>query len=136
MGDRFQERGQRLFDGLTSGIDEQAVMVLAEEAARLADRLDDLNSIISGKGVLNLMHFRVPNVFDGADDLNHVTVEVKFDNVLGEARQQAGALRQILATLGIGKAESAAPEQKGTALDELNARRASRSTGTTGRSRA
>jgi hypothetical protein len=123
MGD-FGPRGQRLYDGLTKGVTEQAVLVLAEEAARLADRLDDIDAIISGKGVLELLRFRL------LDDDGRVA-EVKFDAVLSEARQQAGALRQVLTTLGVGTgAAEAAPAARTSPLDEVARRRdAARGTG-------
>jgi hypothetical protein len=123
MGD-FGPRGQRLYDGLTRGVVEQAVLVLAEEAARLADRLDDIDAIIAGKGVLELLRFRL------VDDEGRVA-EVKFDGVLSEARQQAGALRQVLTTLGVGTgAAEAAPPARTSPLDEVARRRdAARGTG-------
>ena len=72
-----------------------------------SDRLDELDSIIQGKGVLDLMQFRVPHA---VGDQGAVTVEVKFDNVLGEARQQQNVLRQLLVTL-----TAAAESAKGAA---------------------
>ncbi|OCI31060.1 hypothetical protein [Oerskovia enterophila] len=119
---RFGARGQRLYDALTEGVTEEARLVLAEEAARVADRLDELDRIIAGKGVLELMRFRIPHAFEGGDE---ITVEVKFDNVLGESRQQINALRQVLMTLGVGKGATTEPEQTPTKspLDELRERR-------------
>lgn len=121
--DRLGPRGQRLYDALSKGADA-ATLVLLEEAARTADRLDDLDRVIAGKGVLQLLRFRL------SDDEGRVA-EVKFDAVLGEARQQASVLRQMLVTLGVGKAAAEAPASsgKGSALDELTARRAGRQSG-------
>lgn len=125
---KFGPRGQELYDALAKGADA-ATKALAEEAARIADRLDELDRVIAGKGVLQLMRFRLASLdFDDPE----ATVEVKFDNVLGEARQQANVLRQMLVTLGVGAKQNsgAGPsEQKGSALDELNARRAAREAG-------
>jgi len=89
--------------------------VLAEEAARITDRLDELDRIIHGKGVLELMRFRVLDAYTTSadDDARQVTLNVKvsFDSVLGEARQQAGRLAAIVNILGL---ESLAPaEPKG-----------------------
>lgn len=107
--------------------------VLALEACRAADRLDELDRVIQGKGVLNLMQFRIPHAFESGDE--SVTVEVKFDNVLSEARQQQNVLRQLVVTLdSMGEARSesvpapTAPEVS-TPLDELNRRRTARGSG-------
>lgn len=115
-------RAEALHAGLSKGVTDVGVLALIDEAARIADRLDNLDSIIAGKGVLNLMRFRVADVFD-SDEGKNVSVEVRFDWVLSEARQQANAFRQILVTLGVDKVERVAPEKKGTALDELANRR-------------
>jgi hypothetical protein len=88
------------------------------EAARIADRLDDIDAIISGEGVLALLRFRL------VDDEGRVA-EVKFDNVMSEARQQAMAFRAILAQLGAEKFEAGA-KAGGSILDQLAERRAAR----------
>lgn len=131
--DSLQERGASLFAALAPAGAPEGVRALALEAARTADRLDELDRIIAGKGVLNLMRFRLTSL--DLDD-GGATVEVKFDSVLSEARQQAGALRQALVALGAtGSAATSSPvsEQKGSPLDELTARRAARSAGAKGR---
>lgn len=129
----LQSRGSVLFEALAPAGSTEGVRALALEAARIADRLDELDRIIAGQGVLNLMRFRLTSLdFDDPE----ATVEVKFDSVLSEARQQAATLRQILHTLGVSGASAsapAAPKQKGSPLDELNARRAARRAGATGR---
>ena len=127
---RFGSRGQRLFDALTEGVTEEARLVLAEEAARVADRLDELDRIIAGKGVLELMRFRCRDLFSDDDERN-ISVEVKFDHVLGEARQQTNGLRQVLTTLGVGKTDAAepAPAPAKSPLDELRERREKQHTG-------
>lgn len=98
------ERGQALFGELSDG--SAARDALALEAARLADRLDELDRIIHGDGVLNLMQFRLD--FPEGDDEPFV-VEVKFQNVLAEARQQALALNQIVQKLGVAEGRQSAP---------------------------
>ncbi|MFW0120295.1 hypothetical protein ACN08Y_10315 [Rothia sp. P5764] len=98
------ERGQALFEELSDG--SAARDALALEAARLADRLDELDRIIHGDGVLNLMQFRLD--FPEGDDEPFV-VEVKFQNVLAEARQQALALNQIVQKLGVSESNQPAP---------------------------
>ena len=67
--------------------------------ARRVDRLEELDSIIQGKGVLELMQFRVLDAHMGDEDEKRLHVEVKFNNVLAEARQQQNVLRQMLVTL-------------------------------------
>src|SRR5690606_27745570 len=124
-------RAKSLRGGLSAGVTDVAVLALIDEAARTAERLDEMDRFIQGKGELDLFRLRSPHAFgdDGGDDKN-VTVEVKFDSVLAEARQQANVLRQILVTLGVGKVEAAAPEEpKRTALDELKKRREERRAG-------
>lgn len=100
-------RGSALWDSLDRPLDT-AAGALALEACRIVDRLDDLDRIIAGKGVLDLMRFRLnPDWWD--DDGQHVQVTVKFDSVLAEARQQAGRLTALLDKLGIA---GAAPGEK------------------------
>lgn len=103
------ERGLSLWESLKSG--DPARDALALEAARLSDRLDELDSVIQGKGVLNLMQFRL-DFPDGEDE--PFVVEVKFQNVLAEARQQALALSGILGKLGIGDAKASAASKPQT----------------------
>lgn len=123
--DGVSERGGKLYSALSPAGEDAARDVLALEAARIMDRLDELDRIIAGKGVLELMRFRLADVFD-AEEEKRIRVEVKFDSVLGEARQQANVLRQILVSLGLGKAEAKQPERKGSPLDEIAKRRAAR----------
>lgn len=127
MADR--SRSDALRAGLAAGVADLGTLALIDEAARIAYRLDALDDIIAGKGVLQLMHFRLQN-----DDVQQVTMTV--DNVLSEARQQQNVLRQILVTLGVGKAEATVSEPARTALDELDARRAARVAGSSGRAGA
>lgn len=113
--------------------------VLALEACRAADRLDELDRIIHGKGVLNLMRFRVIDDHDRGDG-QHISVDVKFDSVLSEARQQQATLRQMLLSLGLSvdRASSGAPgEPKAPSVaDQLAERRKSQSRPRASRSRA
>ena len=91
-------RGMALWESMSG--DDVTRNALVLEAARLADRLDELDNIIQGKGVLNLMQFRVLNrEVDDDDGSLDINVEVKFQNVFSEARQQAIAFATILAKL-------------------------------------
>lgn len=120
------ERGQALYAHL-SGTDV-ARNALALEAARTADRLDELDEIIHGRGVLNLMQFRVLDSLMDEGGLLHVEVEVKFQNVLSEARQQQMAFANILKTLNSEGAAASAPAAAApqTGDDVLAQRRAAR----------
>ena len=91
------ERGSALWQAMATQDIPRNALVL--EAARTADRLDELDNIIQGKGVLNLMQFRLHlNEMDEDGDRN-INVEVKFAAPLAEARQQATALANILTKL-------------------------------------
>ncbi|MHA7210801.1 hypothetical protein [Arthrobacter sp. MDT1-65] len=96
------ERGQMLWDDMSTGDSARDSVVL--EAARTVDRLDELDSIIQGKGVLNLMQFRVLSSEMAGDGVKAVNVEVKFQSVLAEARQQAMALAGLLKSVTPGEA--------------------------------
>lgn len=120
------DRGLALWQSLSTGDVARDALVL--EASRLADRLDELDNIIQGKGVLDLMQFRLD--FPESDG-EPFTVEVRFQNVLSEARQQQLAFNNILSKLGL-KAVEASPEtgqaqaSSNSPDDMLAARRAER----------
>lgn len=67
------ERGLSIWEALATEDVPRNALVL--EAARLADRLDELDDIIQGKGVLNLMQFRL-DMESGED--GECPVEFKF----------------------------------------------------------
>lgn len=83
---------------------------LIEEASRIADRLDILARIIRG------------------DDHPWLVKQADLrKNILGEARQQALALKTLVEKLqGKQAAKSATSEPESTTLDELTQRRATR----------
>lgn len=100
---------------------DPAVDALVTEACRIVDRLEQIDAIVAGKAQwIELMHFRLRN---GGEQ----RVEVTLDGVLSEARQQANALRGIIAQLGAGKAGAVKKETPvGDPIDEIAARRAQR----------
>lgn len=126
------ERGLALWQAMKS--DDVARDALVLEAARLTDRLDELDSVIQGKGVLNLMQFRVLNrEFEEHGEALSIDVEVKFQNVLSEARQQQLALANVMGKLGLKATDAGAADQSAepkqaaaTPDDMLAARRAGR----------
>ena len=85
------ERGVEIWQALKTGEIARDALVL--EAARTADRLDELDNIIQGKGVLELMQFRLSSDLGGDGDL---TVEVKFSAPLAEAKSQQAALVSLI----------------------------------------
>jgi hypothetical protein len=124
-----------LWRGIGQHLDTPAGQ-LALEACRVADRLDEFESAIAGKGVLHLMQFRLKfdlaGMLDG-DDVDRVAVTVEISKVLSEARQQAVAFAGILDKLAELKAKTAKsaepPVGKPAAanpLDELGQKRQQR----------
>ena len=107
-------RGRRLWRQVNgdSELDPGQVVIL-EEACRMADRLDELDSIIQGKGVLRLMQFRLEDVLED-DDEKRTVVEVKFNSVLAEARQQQNVLKQLIVSLRLPDAEGVRPQKRGS----------------------
>lgn len=84
------KRGAALWEALTKGHAlSPSAGVLAVEACRLVDRLDKLDALLRGD-VGTWVHIR-------SDDCGDL--ELHIDAALSEARQQAGTLRQIVATL-------------------------------------
>jgi hypothetical protein len=117
-----ESRGQRLYRELSAGADlTPGQLVLLEEAARITDRLDRLDVQLDGGDWLRLR--LSPRSGD---------VIVIVDKALAEARQQATALKQIIAELrqsgpaslsARGKAAAAGQAGKGASgLGDLTAR--------------
>lgn len=93
---------------------DPAQTVILKEACRMVDRLDELDSVIHGKGVLNLMQFRLDlGSGDGSED-SPVKVEVKFNSVLAEARQQQNILKQLLVSLRLPDEAGSRPQKRGS----------------------
>lgn len=101
-------RGGRLWDEISEAHDLDPVQrVTLEECCRSADRLDELDSVIQGNGVLELMRFRLREL----DDEQSVTIS--FDNALGEARQQQTVFKQLLVSLRLPDEAGKKPQQRG-----------------------
>lgn len=125
------ERGLAIYKNYVSDSTDAARAALALEAARTADRLDELDNIIQGKGVLNLMQFRVlDKEIDHEFESFDITIDVKFAAPLAEARQQAIAFQGMLKVLGLeGSAESEVgkqPPAPASAEDVMAKKRAER----------
>lgn len=110
-------RGQRLWADMGGDKLVGGRRVLLEEACRIADRLDELDRLLSGDA-----EDWLGIVEDKGNPDRQILV---IDKPLAEARQQATALKQIVAELRQGSAV-AEPEQGGDILDQLAARRAKR----------
>jgi hypothetical protein len=80
--------GDRLRESLARDGDPYELTVLITEACRIAHRLDQLDRLLSGDAELWLY------LAESRGD-----VEVRVDNALPEARQQANVLRQLLAEI-------------------------------------
>lgn len=120
----FGDRGAKLLKELTAAKQyNPAEMVMVEEICRMADRLEQLNGIIAGKGVINLMHLR-----HMGDDESEITMTV--DGVLAECRQLQLAFQRVAAAL---KLESGAvTDVEVDTGDDLAAQRAARIARATG----
>lgn len=106
--DGLQERGTALWEALGAELASPRGAI-ALEACRIADRLDEIDNVIAGKGVLNLLRFRLTSQFSEGDERT-LNVKVEFANVLAEARQQAVSLTALLTKLGLGDAASKTEE--------------------------
>lgn len=113
--------GKALFEALSSAVvrHKAATMPLILEACRAVDRLADLDEVIAGKGVLDLLRFRL------ADEEGRVA-EVKFDAVLSEARQQQSNLSSLMKTILPNLDAAAGVAKERDLLDEIAQRRAAR----------
>lgn len=106
--------GRALWRAITADHDlDPAQRVQLEEACRAKDRLDEFDSIIHGKGVLNLMRFRL-QVDELLDDPRAV-VEVRFDSVIAQANATANLMKQLLAALRLPDAATGQrPQRRGS----------------------
>lgn len=120
------ERGAAIYAQFYDANDA-ARSAVALEAARTADRLDDMDAIIQGRGLLNLLMFRVVDK-EITEDYTDLNVEVKFGSVVGEARQLGIALSGLIKSLAPKESAPAVPVPAAakTGKDMLAARRAER----------
>lgn len=115
------ERGSAIWQARSKGVTDPAQLAVVTEAARCADRLDELDNIIQGKGVLNLMQFRVLS-HEVTDDSREINVEIKFGAPLAEARQQQAAFSSLVKAMdGFAEPVSAKPAVGASAPAKLPA---------------
>lgn len=109
--DGLGARGTALWEAVTEehtlDITQRQLLL---EACRTADNLDGLNAIVTGKSDwMELMRFRTKR---DSDD----QIEVSFDNVLSEQRQQQNVFKQLLAAMRLpDQATGKKPQQRGGA---------------------
>jgi len=84
---RRKTAGQRLISDLSHQGDPYAITVMIVEAARIADRLERLDAALTGETQTWL------RLTEGRD----AVLELRVDNALAEARQQATVLRHLIA---------------------------------------
>lgn len=108
-GSDFEAAGSALWADLAEESDPYSLLVMVIEACRLADRLAKFDLLLRGD-------------IDTWARLTHRTLtddyELKIDSAAAEARQTAGALRQILAEIRRQKSEQDNPGD-GNPLDDL-----------------
>ncbi|QPX62236.1 terminase small subunit [Gordonia phage Pickett] len=108
-GSDFEAAGSALWADLADEADPYSLLVMVIEACRLADRLAKFDLLLRGD-------------IDTWARLTHRTLtddyELKIDSAAAEARQTAGALRQILAEIRRQKSEQDNPGD-GNPLDDL-----------------
>ena len=104
---RLRARGTQLWSDITEAHDlDSAQLVQLEEACRVADRLEQLDRLLTG---------------DASDWVELVekkgsegTVEVVVDKALAEARQQQNILKQLVAALRLpDEATGKRPQRRG-----------------------
>ncbi|MFJ2618175.1 hypothetical protein [Glutamicibacter sp. NPDC087344] len=129
------ERGSKLFRSLTEGESNPLVVEVATEAARAADRLDDLDKAIQGQGVLDLMRATIEDMEEFPEKIE---IKLDFRGVLMEGRQQQDNFRKLAAEVHRLKAAASksnpdaqpqnqpTPEAPPSVDDELAARRKAR----------
>lgn len=105
-------RGKKLWREIVRANELDAVQkVTLEEACRCADRLEELDGIIRGKGVGQLMRFRLE--LEDALENPRAEIRVTVDGVLAEARQQQNVFKQLLVSLRLPDAQGERPQKRG-----------------------
>lgn len=102
-GEDLERRGARLWADMADADLSPPHRVVLEEACRVADRLDRLDALLSGRD--DWLRLRAEEF--GSDRVLEVRVVV--DNLLGEARQQEAVLRGLVSELRQGLAAARKP---------------------------
>jgi hypothetical protein len=119
----LQQRGQAIWAAYGADSLPASLSALVEETARTADRLDKLDALLAGR--------RDDWAFILTDDMGGVSLVI--DKLLGEARQQQMAFKQLLMELRqaglkpeMTKKTEDQPQGRGGIVDELRRRREAR----------
>lgn len=96
---RRKTAGQRLIADLARPDDRFALTVMIVEAARIADRLEKLDQLLSGQQKMwaQLRENREGDIY------------IQVDNALSEARQQATVLRHLIGEVQRQRAQNPGP---------------------------
>lgn len=113
--DGLGAHGRELWREMRAGMASPLHVLLLLEACRMADRLDTLDRQLQGGDWLRFRHHE-----------SGVEVTVYVDRVLVEAREQATALRGIVAELSKGAAQKPVESSGGGVLADLTAKIAAR----------
>lgn len=120
MSNDFGPGGQNLWNSITEAHELDPLQeVQLIEACRMKDRLDEFDRIIQGKGVLDLMRFRME--LEDLLENPRATVTVKFDGVIDKANTTANAMKQLLAAMRLPDAAGKRPQQRGGARGSYGA---------------
>lgn len=116
-------RGRRLWNELHKQVTPgPAETVLIEEACRIADRLDQLDGQLRGRGEWLRL--------EADEDRDELVMVV--DRGLAEARQQAATLKSLIAEIRQAGLKAAAPKGPVSRRDQLAAQRTKRLAGSQG----
>lgn len=126
---RNASRGDRLHADLLALCTSPGQKVLAEEAGRIADRLDRIDAFLDGKKDW----LRVRTIVSEFED--EVRIKISLDGALAEARQQQVALKTIISELrlstaapkpGVSTPTTSAKAGAGASVTDLAAKLAAR----------
>jgi hypothetical protein len=109
---RNASRGERLSAELLAACTTPGQKVLAEEAGRIADRLDRIDAFLQGKKDW----LRIRTIISEQED--DVRIKISIDGALAEARQQQVALKALISELRL--STSAAPAKPGARPPTVN----------------
>jgi HJR/Mrr/RecB family endonuclease len=120
------QRGRDLLAYLAPEGTDAARYALALEAARMADRLEELDKVIQGQGFTDLFQLETVNEYVTAEEIAKVEVTVKINGVIAEARQQANAFSALLKTLGAEGTAQSTQQKPDSGADVIAKKRAER----------
>lgn len=121
----LKARGQALYEHLAPEGTDVARAALALEAARMADRLDELDHVHHTMSFDELFKLETVSDYVRSDEVAKVEVNVKVNSVVSEARQLATAFSTVLKAL-TGESKPAEAAKPATGASELEKKREAR----------